>query len=98
MNLKKRKVVDQELKKPELSLATLTNQFIEYVSKIPNKEIDLNELATNLHVPKRRIYDITNVLEGTHENRHQSHPEAQQKQSQVDRPPGCHATRCKSDQ
>ena len=78
MNLKKRKTADQSKtpRKQELSLNDVTNKFIEYVSKSATKEIDLNELSTTLKVPKRRVYDITNVLEGTHANRHQSHSKA----------------------
>lgn len=34
------------------------------MKKSPTGELDLNECATNLGVQKRRIYDITNVLEG----------------------------------
>jgi transcription factor E2F3 len=32
--------------------------------KSPTKEVDLNEVACTLQVQNRRIYDITNVLEG----------------------------------
>jgi hypothetical protein len=79
MNPKKRKEADltSATKKQELSLTALTNQFIEYVSKSTTKEIDLNELANTLSVPKRRLYDITNVLEGTRANRHQRHTKTQ---------------------
>lgn len=29
-----------------------------------NKVVDLNEVSQVLSVPKRRLYDVTNVLEG----------------------------------
>ena len=48
----------------ENSLSTLTKQFIEYMQSIPDGKIDLNEASNKLKVLKRRIYDITNVLEG----------------------------------
>lgn len=45
------------------SLSSLTKRFI---TLIPNngESLDLNSAARSLQVQKRRIYDITNVLEG----------------------------------
>lgn len=34
------------------------------LKKAPNGVLDLNEVATTLGVRKRRVYDITNVLDG----------------------------------
>ena len=34
------------------------------MEKSTNGDLDLNEVALTLKVQKRRIYDITNVLEG----------------------------------
>ena len=48
----------------ESSLSVLTNKFLELLAKSINKTIDLNEAVNHLQVQKRRIYDITNVLEG----------------------------------
>ena len=42
----------------------LTKKFIELLQSKPNATIDLNEAASTLNVQKRRIYDITNVMEG----------------------------------
>lgn len=48
----------------ESSLAVLTKKFLELLKFCPEGKIDLNETAKSLKVQKRRIYDITNVLEG----------------------------------
>lgn len=44
------------------SLSSLTKRFITLIPK--NSSLDLNYAARVLEVQKRRIYDITNVLEG----------------------------------
>ena len=46
------------------SLGELTRKFIKLIQESENKSVDLNEAAVKLAVQKRRIYDITNVLEG----------------------------------
>jgi hypothetical protein len=47
------------------SLGVLTQKFIELWQKTSQlSELDLNEASKQLEVAKRRIYDITNVLEG----------------------------------
>lgn len=46
------------------SLGLLTKKFIALLRSSPNGELDLNRAAQQLKVQKRRIYDITNVLEG----------------------------------
>lgn len=48
----------------ESSLSVLTAKFLDLLNKSPNGTIDLNETVNILNVQKRRIYDITNVLEG----------------------------------
>eukprot|EP00866_Antonospora_locustae_P002078 jgi/Antlo1/2078/2096 len=50
--------------KSENSLHNLTKRFIKLIDETPDKIIDLNTAAYLLNVGKRRIYDITNVLEG----------------------------------
>lgn len=37
---------------------------MDLISKSKGGTVDLNEAAITLNVQKRRIYDITNVLEG----------------------------------
>ena len=46
------------------SLAVLTKKFVDLIKKSEDETIDLNEAVKKLDVQKRRIYDITNVLEG----------------------------------
>jgi len=48
----------------ENSLAALTQRFFALIKKSKDGIIDLNEASKILNVQKRRIYDITNVLEG----------------------------------
>eukprot|EP01080_Neovahlkampfia_damariscottae_P003034 gene3034-5044_t len=46
------------------SLSLLTQKFVGLIHKSDQGILDLNEAAVILNVQKRRIYDITNVLEG----------------------------------
>ncbi len=46
------------------SLSVLTRKFLHLIRSSPNFTVDLNEAVKVLNVQKRRIYDITNVLEG----------------------------------
>ncbi|XP_048386930.1 transcription factor E2F6 isoform X1 [Stegostoma tigrinum] len=53
-------------KKPrfDVSLVHLTQQFMELVKEAPDGVLDMNDIAKMLGVRKRRVYDITNVLDG----------------------------------
>ncbi|NXE10136.1 E2F6 factor, partial [Lophotis ruficrista] len=57
-----------KVKKPrfDASLVYLTRKFMDLVKTAPDGILDLNEVATTLGVRKRRVYDITNVLDGIH--------------------------------
>lgn len=46
------------------SLGILTKRFVHLLKNAPGNRVDLNKAASDLGVQKRRIYDITNVLEG----------------------------------
>ena len=46
------------------SLSVLTKKFIDLIKSSDNATIDLNVAVQQLKVQKRRIYDITNVLQG----------------------------------
>ncbi|XP_063235037.1 transcription factor E2F6-like [Bacillus rossius redtenbacheri] len=48
----------------DTSLGLLTKKFVNLLHSSPNGVVDLNEASEFLEVQKRRIYDITNVLEG----------------------------------
>ena len=48
----------------ENSLGQLTKNFINYIKTTGKKSININDLVNELQVKKRRIYDITNVLQG----------------------------------
>ncbi|KAI5148879.1 hypothetical protein ENBRE01_0591 [Enteropsectra breve] len=51
-------------RRDENSLYSLTKKFVTMISKTPDKKINMKHAAELLNVHKRRIYDITNVLEG----------------------------------
>lgn len=48
----------------ENSLGELTKKFVTLIQQTADKSVDLNEVVQQLQVQKRRVYDITNVLEG----------------------------------
>ncbi|XP_060650975.1 transcription factor E2f1 [Drosophila nasuta] len=48
----------------DTSLGILTKKFVDLLQESPDGVVDLNDASNRLSVQKRRIYDITNVLEG----------------------------------
>jgi len=54
----------KEKGRKENGLVELTKKFIDQLKEAPDQTIDLNDAVKVLEVQKRRIYDITNVLEG----------------------------------
>lgn len=50
--------------KIENSLGQLTQNFLQYIKNKGRINININNLVKDLDVKKRRIYDITNVLQG----------------------------------
>ncbi|XP_058275955.1 transcription factor E2F6 isoform X2 [Hirundo rustica] len=61
-----KKTMDVKRPRFDASLALLTRKFMALLKKAPDGVLDLNEVATTLGVRKRRVYDITNVLDGIH--------------------------------
>ncbi len=59
-----RKSANGKRLRQENGLVELTKKFIDLIKKAPEQCVDLNEAVGKLEVQKRRIYDITNVLEG----------------------------------
>jgi len=55
---------DKKVPRCENSLGQLTKRFLDLVVNSTDGGLDLNMAALTLKVQKRRIYDITNVLEG----------------------------------
>ena len=55
-----------KVKRPrfDVSLVYLTQKFMDLVRSAPGGILDLNKVARKLGVQKRRVYDITNVLDG----------------------------------
>ncbi|XP_035245757.1 transcription factor E2F3-like isoform X1 [Anguilla anguilla] len=50
----------------DTSLGLLTKKFLKLLGQSADGVVDLNRAAEVLKVQKRRLYDITNVLEGVH--------------------------------
>lgn len=51
-------------KSNETTLTQLTKRFVRLLNSSSERIVNLNDASTRLSVAKRRIYDITNVLEG----------------------------------
>ena len=46
------------------SLEDLTKLFVKIIKRTKNKTVNINDLVKEMGVKRRRVYDITNVLEG----------------------------------
>lgn len=46
------------------TLGSLTKKFVRLIREAPQQVIEIDEASELLGIQKRRIYDITNVLEG----------------------------------
>ena len=54
----------QKIDRSENSLEEIAKRFFKCISKLKTNSIRLNDVVKELNVKKRRIYDVTNVLEG----------------------------------
>ena len=63
-NTKKKSEFQKDNSKKKNSLEEITKIFIKYIKNLKTNIIDLNDAVKALNIKKRRIYDITNVLEG----------------------------------
>lgn len=59
-----RRIRKERKSRNESSLSVLTHKFIKMLEDSRDGTVDLNDAVSSLDVQKRRIYDITNVLEG----------------------------------
>jgi hypothetical protein len=62
--LNTKKKTEASKSRNESSLSVLTVKFLQMLKNANNGKLDLNNAVEILNVQKRRIYDITNVLEG----------------------------------
>ncbi|KAF9579089.1 Transcription factor e2f2 [Lunasporangiospora selenospora] len=81
-NAAKPKGTAKDTSRSERSLGTLTKTFIQLL-KDENGSLDLNKTAEKLKVQKRRIYDITNVLEEK-ERLNQEHAQLMAMRAKID--------------
>jgi transcription factor E2F3 len=64
MNSNNNPQIKKKRQRQENSLGELTKNFIEFVRSKGEEQVNINDIVKKLKVKKRRIYDITNVLEG----------------------------------
>ncbi|XP_039980366.1 transcription factor E2F3-like [Xiphias gladius] len=61
---RKRSIQSKKVSRQDVSLGLLTRGFLELLLAAPDGSLDLRQVATSLQTRKRRVYDITNVLDG----------------------------------
>ena len=61
---KKKSTKNKYRQKKESGLGGLTKNFLKFIKNSSNRIINLNDAVKALKFKKRRIYDITNVIEG----------------------------------
>lgn len=54
----------KKFSRQDVSLGLLTRGFLKLLMAAPDDSVDLREVAVSLSTRKRRVYDITNVLDG----------------------------------
>ncbi|XP_049914499.1 transcription factor E2F6 isoform X1 [Epinephelus moara] len=61
---KKESIQTKRVNRTDVSLGALTQHFLELILNAPDNLVDLRQVTTSLQTRRRRVYDITNVLEG----------------------------------
>lgn len=61
---KKEKIYTKRSPRQDVSLGVLTQRFLELLLKAPDSSVEIKQVTTSLQTRRRRVYDITNVLEG----------------------------------
>ncbi|XP_078131076.1 transcription factor E2F6 isoform X2 [Sander vitreus] len=61
---KKERIQTKRVTRQDVSLGMLTQRFLELLLAAPGGSLDLRQVTTSLQTRRRRVYDITNVLEG----------------------------------
>lgn len=61
---RKEMIQTKRVSRQDVSLGTLTQHFLELLQNSPDGSVDLRHVTTSLNTRRRRVYDITNVLEG----------------------------------
>ncbi|GAA6231659.1 transcription factor E2F6-like [Lates japonicus] len=61
---RKQSILPRKVSRQDVSLGLLTRRFLELLLAAPNGSLDLRQVASSLQTRKRRVYDITNVLDG----------------------------------
>ncbi|XP_044024992.1 piggyBac transposable element-derived protein 4-like isoform X3 [Siniperca chuatsi] len=61
---RKEMIQPKTVTRQDVSLGVLTQSFLELLLAAPDGLLDLRQVTTSLKTRRRRVYDITNVLEG----------------------------------
>ena len=68
LNRKRRKStlnnIDLVRKSGQNSLDYMTKEVIKYIKEAKSDYINLNKIAKDIKIQKRRLYDVVNVLQG----------------------------------
>ncbi|XP_070782247.1 transcription factor E2F6-like isoform X2 [Enoplosus armatus] len=61
---KKPSIQSKKVPRQDMSLGLLTQRFLDLLLAAPGGSLDLRQVASSLQTHKRRVYDITNILDG----------------------------------
>ncbi|XP_035534660.1 transcription factor E2F6 isoform X2 [Morone saxatilis] len=64
VNQTKETIQTKKFTRHDVSLGMLTQRFLELMLAAPDSTVDIRQVVTSLQTRRRRVYDITNVLEG----------------------------------